>query len=258
VNNGGWEYLAPLSWIELNHRVKPLDDVRVRLAISHAIDRSVIVNRLWFGAGKAATSPIASGTRFFDPSVKLPAYDPRLAATLLNGAGLLAGADGVRFSLRHLVAPYGEVWTRLSAYLRASLARVGIDLRLETTDAAAWAARIAAWDYDTSVSFAYQYGDPTLGVERSYVSDNIRNVAFANTGGYVNRRVDALFARARLATDPNQRQAAFSAVQKVLAADVPQIWLMEMAFPAIHARRLHDAVRLGTGVHACFDDVSLG
>jgi peptide/nickel transport system substrate-binding protein len=97
-----------------------------------------------------------------------------------------------------------------------------------------------------------------LGVERSYVSDNIRNVAFANTGGYVNRRVDALFARARLATDPNQRQAAFSAVQKVLAADVPQIWLMEMAFPAIHARRLHDAVRLGTGVHACFDDVSLG
>jgi len=94
--------------------------------------------------GQGGDQPIASGTRFFDPSVKLPAYDPRLAATLLNGAGLLAGADGVRFSLRHLVAPYGEVWTRLSAYLRASLARVGIDLRLEDHRPAAWRRRIAA------------------------------------------------------------------------------------------------------------------
>eukprot|EP00456_Euglypha_rotunda_P091119 TRINITY_DN95691_c0_g1_i1.p2 TRINITY_DN95691_c0_g1~~TRINITY_DN95691_c0_g1_i1.p2 ORF type:complete len:117 (+),score=33.78 TRINITY_DN95691_c0_g1_i1:30-353(+) len=38
----GWEYSSQLAWIEINHRVKPLGDVRVRQAINMAIDRNFI------------------------------------------------------------------------------------------------------------------------------------------------------------------------------------------------------------------------
>ena len=44
--------------------------------MSMAIDRNFITNRLWFGVGKPATGAFASTTRFFDPSVKLPPFDP--------------------------------------------------------------------------------------------------------------------------------------------------------------------------------------
>jgi len=42
VELNGWEYASQLSWIEINHRVKPLGDVRVRQAINLAIDRNFI------------------------------------------------------------------------------------------------------------------------------------------------------------------------------------------------------------------------
>jgi peptide/nickel transport system substrate-binding protein len=254
----GWEYASQLSWIEINHRVKPLDDVRVRQAISHAIDRNFILNRLWFGIGKVATGPIASTTKFYDPTVaKLQAYDPRVANQLLDAAGLKPDAKGVRFTIKQLALPYGEVWTRLSEYFRTALRQVGIEVVLETTDAGAWARRIGDWDYETSTNFLSQFGDPTLGVERSYVSSNIKKITFTNTGGYSNPKVDELFATARNAGDPAVRQQAFTAVQKILCDEVPQIWLMELAWPTIHDKKLHNVIQTAMGPNACFENVFL-
>ncbi|WP_111397136.1 ABC transporter substrate-binding protein [Humitalea rosea] len=257
VETKGWEYFSPLAWMEINHRAAPLNDVRVRRAISQAIDRSFITQRLWFGINKPATSPVASTTRFHDPAVKLPPYDPRAAMQLLDAAGLRPNAQGVRASIKHLVLPYGEVWARLGEYLRQSMRAVGIDLVLEATDAGSWARRIGAWEYETSINFVYQFGDPTLGVERTYVSSNIQKVTFTNTGGYANPKVDELFATARTSAAPAARAAAFSEVQKLLVDDVAQVWLMEMSFPTIYDRKLHNVITGGTGVNASFDDMFL-
>lgn len=255
VTTAGWEYFSPLSWIELNHRVKPLDDIRVRQAISHAVDRNFIVQKLFFGLGKVATSPVSSTTRYYDPTSKLQDHDPKKAMALLDEAGLKPNGSGVRFSIKHLVLPYGEIWVRLSEYLRASLKQVGIELVLETVDAGAWSSRVGAWDYETTLNFLYQFGDPTLGVERSYVTSNIKKVTFTNTGGYSNPKVDALFAEARTNGDPAARQKAFAEVQHLLTGEVPQIWLSELAFPSIYDKRLQNIVQYATGPQSSFDDV---
>lgn len=255
VETRGWEQFAPLMWMELNNRIPPLNDARVRRAISHAIDRDFIARRLWFGVGKPATSPIASPTRFHDPAARLPAYDVEAANRLLDEAGVRRGTGGVRFTMKHLVLPYGEIWTRLSEYIRQSLARVGIQVTLESTDAGGWVSRLAEWNYDSTINFVYQFGDPTLGVERTYVSSNIRRIAFTNTSGYSNPRVDELFEQARLAAEPEARRQAFFEVQRLLIEDAPLCWLMEMAFPTIRDRRLNNVITTATGVHASFDDV---
>jgi peptide/nickel transport system substrate-binding protein len=255
VSTAGWEYFSPLSWVEMNHRVAPLGDVRVRQAMSLAIDRNFIAQRLWFGVGKPATNPIASTTRFHDRNVALPAHNPRQAMQLLDAAGLRPNAQGIRFTVKHLVLPYGEVWSRLAEYLRQSLRQVGIALELESTDAGGWARRIGNWEYETSVNFVYQFGDPTLGVERTYVTSNIQKVTFTNTGGYSNPQVDELFLKARTGATVADRQAAFTDVQKILVNDVPQLWLMEMAFPTIHDKKVNNVITNGLGVHDNFDDV---
>ncbi|MFC7609564.1 ABC transporter substrate-binding protein [Teichococcus aestuarii] len=257
VQTAGWEYFGPLMWLELNHRVKPLDDVRVRKALAHAVNRDFIAQRLWFGIGKPATGPVASSTRFYDASAKMPAYNVEAAKKLLDEAGLKPNGQGVRFTIRHLSLPYGEVFTRLGEFLRQSLRQVGVDLQLESVDVGTWAQRTANWEFDTTINYLYQYGDPTLGVERSYVSTNIKKILFSNVAGYANPKVDALFTQARDAADPKARQAAFSEVQKLLVEEVPLVWLMEMAFPTIYDRKLNNVITSGAGVHASFDDVFL-
>jgi peptide/nickel transport system substrate-binding protein len=69
--------------------------------------------------------------------------------------------------------------------------------------------------------------------------------------------VDALFQTARTAAAAADRQRAFSDVQKILVEDVPQIWLMELAFPTINDRRVRNLITTGLGVHTSFDDVFL-
>ncbi len=255
VDITGWELFSPLSWLDINHRVKPLDDVRVRRALAMAIDRNFILNRIWFGVGKPATGPISSTTRFYDPSVKLPAFDVKAAAALLDEAGLKPKADGTRLELKFMSLPYGEIWTRLGEYIRQAFSQIGVKLTAEAVDAGAWVRKLANWEYDLTINFVYQWGDPTLGVERTYVSTNIQKIAFTNTMGYVNPRVDDLFKIARESSDSAMRQRALSDVQKLLIEDMPVVWLLELAFPTIHEKRVRNLITSGTGIHAPFDDV---
>lgn len=254
----GWEYASQLSWFEINHRVAPLGDVRVRQAISYAIDRKFILEKLWFGIGKIATGPIVSTTKYYDGAVaKLQPYDPNKAKQLLDAAGLKPNAKGVRFTIKHIPLPYGEVWTRLSEYFRAAMQKVGIEVVLETTDAGAWSQRIGNWEYETSVNYLSQFGDPTLGVERNYVSSNIKKILFTNTSGYSNPKVDALFDTARNSGDPAVRAKAFSDVQKILCEEIPEIWLMELAWPTFHDKKLHDVITTAMGPNGDFENTYL-
>lgn len=257
VTTKGWEYFSPLFWFELNLRVKPFDDRRVRQAMSMALDRNFIVNRLWFGLGKPATGPVASTTRFHEPEAKVAPFDVAKARALLDEAGLRPNAQGIRAAFRYVVPPYGEIWTRMGEYFRQAMRQIGMEVTLESTDAGTWASRIANWDYEATSNVLYQFGDPTLGVERSYVSSNIQKILFTNTAGYSNPRVDELFARGRSAASEAERRAAFSEVQKLLVEDMPLLWVVEVNYPTVMDRRLHNAVQLGTGNHASFDDVFL-
>jgi peptide/nickel transport system substrate-binding protein len=53
------------------------------------------------------------------------------------------------------------------------------------------------------------------------------------------------------------RKQAFYELQKILIEDVPVVWLMEMVWPTIYDKKVHNLVELGTGIHASFDDVFL-
>ncbi|UKJ77080.1 ABC transporter substrate-binding protein [Azospirillum brasilense] len=252
----GYEFFAPLSWIEINTRNKPLDDKRFRQAMMHAIDRKFIRDKIWFGLGRPATGPVNSVTRFHEANVKKYDFDPKKAEALLEEAGYKKGADGTRAKVRLLVMPYGETWTRLGEYVKQAMKRVGVDVTLETTDAAGWVNRVSNWDYDLSFNFVYQYGDPALGVTRTYVSENIRKgVMFSNTMGYSNPEVDKLFAQAAQTNKDDERQQLYSAAQKILVEDVPVAWLLEMEFPTFVDKRFKNAVTTAIGVNESYDSV---
>jgi len=255
VTSRGYEYFSPLSWIEINHRVAPLGDKRFRQALMLALDRQFIADRIFFGQAKPAVGPISSTMRFFDARLPAYPYDPTRAETLLDSMGLTRDAAGRRATIKLLALPYGETWTRVAEYIRQALQKVGISIVLETVDAGAWAQRVANWEFELTLDFTYQLGDPAIGVSRTYISSNIRKgVLFSNTMGYRNSKIDELFAQAAIVSADHERAALYSQIQNILVDEVPVAWLVELQFPTIFNIHVHDLIVSSTGVNDSFDE----
>ena len=255
VITDGYEIAAPLAWIEINHRVEPLDDPRFRQAMLYALDREFIRDNIFMGLGRIPTGPINSVTVEYSDNVHIYEHDPERAVELMEEMGLEPDDDGNYAEVELLPLPYGETFTRLSEYISETLGDVGIDVTLRSTDSAGWADRVANWNYELTKNFVYQYGDPALGVSRTYVCDNIREgVLFSNTMGYCNERVDELFAAAATENDPDERAAIYEEVQQILVDELPVIWLLEMEFPTIVNTRVQNATTTAIGVADTFAD----
>jgi len=251
----GYEYFAPIMYLEMNVRNAPLNDKRFRQAVSHALDRNFIKDKILYGFGKLATGPISSKTRFYDGNVRKYEFSIAKATALLDEMGLKPDDKGVRARLKLPVAPYGEMPARACEYIRQALSKIGVAVTLESSDAAGWAQKISNWEYDLNLTWPFQYGDPAIGVTRNYVSSNIRKVLFSNTIGYANPEVDKLADEAAAEVDPAKRQALYSRMQQILVEDSPIAWLVEMEFPTIYDKRLQNVVTTGIGIHESFDSV---
>jgi peptide/nickel transport system substrate-binding protein len=254
VTHKGYEFLAPLSWLEINNRAKPLDDRRLRQAIMHAIDREFLRDKIWFGQAKVATSPISSVTNFYDPTVPKYDYNPRKAEALLDEMGLKRGASGIRAKFKFLQFPYGQTWTKASEVVKQQLGRIGLEIELEATDAGGWAQRVSNWDFELTFNYVLQFADPALGVSRSYVTSNIqKGVPFSNTSGYSNATVDALCDQAAGSLDPEERRRLYAEVQRRIIEDVPVAWLLELQFPTVMNKKFRDIVTTGFGTFSSLD-----
>lgn len=191
IREDGWEYLQPIGYVHLNNRTPQLANVKVR----QAIDRDFIINTTFSGFGKPINGPFSRLSGYKDASVETRyPFDPKRAAQLLDEAGYPAGANGVRFELRLVPLPYGELWSRQAEYLREALGAVGIKVNLVSTDVAGWFKRLVSFDYDLAQNFVYTTPDPAIGI--SYAYKTVKGDNAGTTGGnvhdYSNAEVDAL------------------------------------------------------------------
>ena len=103
----GYEGLTYQLIVEINHRRKELADLKVRQAIAHAIDKDFVVKTIFLGHAATATGPVPKNDKqFYDADVPTYAFDVAKANALLDEAGYPKGADGKRFTLKLLPAPY--------------------------------------------------------------------------------------------------------------------------------------------------------
>ena len=134
----GYEALTYQLVVEINHRRKELADLKVRQAIAHAIDKDFVVKTIFLGYAKPATGPVPQNDKqFYTADVPTYPFDVAKANALLDEAGYKRGADGTRFKLKLLPAPYFNETKQFGDYLRQALAPIGIDAEIVNNDAAA-------------------------------------------------------------------------------------------------------------------------
>ena len=224
VSGRGSEAIGPLGWLAFNLTKKPFDDVRVRQAISYAIDRDFITRKLHRGLTKVATGPIMPGTPYYTDKVEHYKLNLDKANKLLDDAGLKKDAQGVRLRLQIDYLPNtADNSQNIAEYLRPQLKKIGIEASVRAQpDFPTWAKRVSNYDFDVSMDAAFNYGDPVIGVHRTYLSSNIRKgVIWSNTQNYNNKKVDELLARATLERDQAKRKALYEEFQRIVVNDVP-------------------------------------
>jgi peptide/nickel transport system substrate-binding protein len=254
----GAEALGPNMWLEVNMREKPLADVKVRQAISMVLDRQKIVDVIWYGQGTPGIGPIVSANpTFFNKALKPYEYSPAKANQLLDEAGYKRGADGVRFKITQNFRPYGENWIRLAEYIRQELGKVGIAVETQSLDLGGWLKAVyTAWTFNITSTFSHNYSDPSIGVERTFTSENIKKGAtFTNSMGYKNPRIDELFAKVGRETDVAVRKKEFDEIQQILHDELPVIFLVELSYTHVWNNRIHGLITNGISMYSSWSGV---
>ncbi|TVQ41125.1 MAG: ABC transporter substrate-binding protein [Geminicoccaceae bacterium] len=197
--------------LAFNHGRPPLDDLRVRRAISHALDRQAIIDGAYYGYGEPIGSFFPPHHRAYVDLTGLYPHDPARARALLAEAGV----EELRLSLRVPTFPYAR---RSAEIVQAQLAEVGIRVALETVE----------WGYWISEIFGNRNYDMTIIAHTS--PNDLGN--FARGPEYYwafhDPAFDALWERVREATDPAEMDRLLQRAQRFVAAEAVHGFLFQL------------------------------
>ncbi|MBF0467985.1 MAG: ABC transporter substrate-binding protein [Desulfamplus sp.] len=259
VIKNAFKGIGPIYWLAFNLQKKPFNDVRVRKAFAYAIDRKFIVNSIFKGRPSIETGPISSTNPFYSSEVNLYEQDFEKANQLLDEAGYPRDAAGKRFPFNITYLPEKSGFNRkITEYLaHVFLRNLGVDGGIEhPEDFNKWVQKVSNWDFDVTLDDVFNWGDPVIGVHRTYLGSNIRKgVIWSNTQGYRNPDVDTLLEQAGSELDFGKRYALYKKFQQIIMDDVPLYPLFQPFFAIAHDKRLGGTNQSIWGIMSPLDTV---
>ncbi|RZL96002.1 MAG: ABC transporter substrate-binding protein [Variovorax sp.] len=253
----GYEGIGALNWLAFNLTKKPLSDVQVRKAIATAIDKNFIAKALMGGFATVADGPIVASSPFAVTDLVRYPVDLKKAAEMLDAAGYKAGANGERFKLTMDYLPGADDQQKTVAeYLRGQLKKVGITVEVRASaDFPAWAKRMASRDFDMSMDLVFNWGDPIIGVHRTYLSTNIKPVVWTNTQSYSNPKVDELLNTAGGIVDPVKRKAYYATFEKIVTDELPIVFINQVPYHTAASKKLANVPASIWGPLSPYDEI---
>ncbi|MDZ7708001.1 MAG: ABC transporter substrate-binding protein [Trueperaceae bacterium] len=195
--------------LAMNNARAPFDDVRVRQAITHAIDKRAIVEGAMFGLGTVIGTHMSPAEPYYLDLTDTYPYDPDRARELLAEAGYPDGFD-VAFELPE---PYA-LERRSGQVIAQQLAEVGIDVELSVVEWGTWIQRIfLGADYDMTIIGHSEPRDIDVYADPEYYFQ------------YENPRVATLVTEAESASTREAEIAAYREIARIIADDAVAVWV---------------------------------
>ncbi|MFC4667553.1 ABC transporter substrate-binding protein [Seohaeicola nanhaiensis] len=194
-----------------------MEDVRVRTAVSHAIDQAAIAEAIFFGTVEPTFSYYAETALDFDPATDTSAftYNPDSSRALLEEAGFTMGADGFweKDGQRLTLTYYGFNTSREQAEaIQGDLRKAGIDLQVELYDSTAIWAKLREQTYDL-FQMDYPYLNAGDALNLYFGSGSIPS---PNRMMWNDPETDRLLAAGNAAINDDARAEAFKALGRRL------------------------------------------
>ncbi len=191
----------------VNYGKAPFDDIKVRQALNHAVDREALADAVTGGAGTPAWGPLPEDSWAHSADVEgMYEYDPAKAKELLAEAG---HPDGLAIRTAFVSNPYYQT---AAEALQGMLAESGINLELvPVTPAEINNALYVRQEFDAGVTAFLGSDDPGLLLEAKYGSNGNNNPSKTATPG-----LDDLLADGAAATEVEERAEAYKAAEELI------------------------------------------
>jgi peptide/nickel transport system substrate-binding protein len=236
----GFPKLTPI-WIGFNVNEtrmgdpNPLNDVRVRKAIAHAIDREDVSTKVFRGVSPAAEGTFLSFYPWcFNEDAKQPEFDIAKANQMLDESGYPKGTDGIRFKTS-IIGTAGGSLGGSAEVVKEHLRAVGIEVEIQTVE---WGTLVEKANYQHDFDMAIFGGmhGPDPEEWRKFVGTD----GFRNCMTYSDEEVDQLFDEGLKVADKDERKKSYFRIQEILAEDLPALNLVEHSYPFLHDSEFRD------------------
>ena len=178
-----------IYYYTINQKIKPFDDVRVRKAFQMAVNRQLILEKLYYNQGQIENGVMPNGLLHYNPKQAKIEYNPEKAKKLLAEAGYPNGVD-MEIAL---VASTGSQWQKMSEVIQSMVMKSGFRVKLTQMDEAAFYATrkegklpmyTNKWsaDFNDPDNFFYTFFGEKGTVARSYNAINPANFAALDKG----------------------------------------------------------------------------
>ena len=202
--------------LAMNNQMEPFDNVLVRQAVAHAIDRQAIIDGAMYGIGTPIGTHFAPHNPDYVDLTGISGYDPARSRELLAEAGLPDGFDTT------LKLPPPSYARRGGEIIAAQLRAVGINAEIENQEWAQW------------LESTFRGGDYGLTIVSHTEPMDIG--IYANPDYYFrydNPDFQALMETLVLTSEPAERSALLAEAQTIIAEDYVNGYLFELAVPTV-------------------------
>ena len=206
------------DFLNINASRGPLKDVRVRQAISWAVDRNAVLRVAAAGFGRLtppATAPMKPWQLPEDQWMKYYKPDIDRAKKLLADAGQASG-----FTIKLGVIPTFPTMVNGAPVVAANLKRIGINAEIENVEYAVWIKRWLAKDFDMTMNTTPGYADPDTAFFRA-----LHSTKGQNWNSWSVPDLDGLLEEGRKTFDQKRRKEIYDKAQVMILENVPHLWL---------------------------------
>ena len=207
--------------VAINHKRKPLDDVRVRRAIAAAIDRKAVIEGAADGFGVPIGSFYVPGAPGYVDTTGINAFDQAKARALLHQAGI---TPPLELTLKLPPTPYARQGGEVVA---AQLAKVGIHAKIENIEWAQWMSGV--------------YGQKAYDLT---IIAHVEPLDFGNFArpnyywNYESAEFNALWAKVNATIKPDERNRLMADAQRLVANDAVAVYLYQPTWITVANARL--------------------
>ncbi|HEX3036368.1 MAG TPA: peptide-binding protein [Thermodesulfobacteriota bacterium] len=234
-------YFTPnYSYIGWNLRRPYFSDKQVRIALTHLVNRELILEKILYDLGETVTNPFYINSPEYDKSIEPYPYDPRRAKQLLDDAGWVDhNGDGIRdkngitFKFEFLIPGGSETGEKISTILKEELDKVGIGMEIRRTEWAVFTTRLNERKFD-AVTLAW-----SMGVESDpyQIWHSSQSEAGSNFVGFENKEADRLIEQARTEFNREKRIELYRKFSRIVHEEQPYTFLFcRKSTVAVHKR----------------------